>query len=146
MDKIYSRTRIKIPKIKINKVRGRGNKQRNTKTKKMTIILVILIISFCTMKFVLNAIMPIFDNLCTNRAESIATIVSNEQASLVMKNYNYDELYTIEKDTEGNIVMIRANMISINEIGSNIANKIQQEIDNRGKENIEIAIRKFYRI
>ncbi len=146
MDKIYSRPRIKIPRLKIGKWHINGNKEKNTKVKKMTIFVVILIIAFGTMKFVLNAIMPIFDNLCTNKAESIATTISNEQSSIVMKDYNYDELYTIEKDNEGNVSMIKANAISINEISSNIADKIQQEIDKRGKENIEIAMRKFYRI
>ena len=96
MYKIYSRPRIKILKIK------------NTKVKKMTTLIVILIIAFFTVKVILDAVFPIFDNLCENRAESIATIISNEQATAVMKDHSYDELYSIE--------------------------------------NIEIALRKFYRI
>ena len=42
-------------------------------------------IAFFTAIFILNAILPMFDTLCENRAEAIATIVSNEQASIVMK-------------------------------------------------------------
>lgn len=136
MYKIYSRPRIKIPRILTTK---------NAKAKKMTTLIVILIIAFVTSKFILDAIFPIFDSLCENRAKSIATVISNEQATLVMKKHNYDELYTIEKDKDGNITMIKANVVYINEIISDIANKIQQEINERGKESVKIALRKFYR-
>ncbi len=136
MDKIYSRPRIKIPKIII-----KGRKIRNTKEKKMTTLLVIFIIAFFTATVILNAILPMFDTLCENRAEAIATMVSNEQASVVMKEHTYDELYTIEKDGEGNITMIKSNVMPINQIISNIANKIQEEIDKKGKENVQIALR-----
>lgn len=140
MPKIYSRPRIRIPKIII---RSR-KKIQNEKTRKMTTMLVILIIAFLTVKLILDAVLPIFDTLCENRAKSIATIISNEQATNVMKQHTYDELFTIEKDNNGNVTMIKSNVISINEIISDVANKIQEEIDSRGRENIEIALRKLY--
>jgi len=82
--------------------------------------------------------------LCEAKAKSIATIVSNEQATNVMKEHSYDELFTLEKDNNNNITMVKSNVIAINEIISDVAVKIQEDIDNRGRENIEIAIRKFY--
>ena len=103
-----------------------------------------LIIAFSTVKIVLDAVYPIFDTLCEAKAKSIATIVSNEQATNVMKEHSYDELFTLEKDNNNNITMIKSNVIAINEIISDVAVKIQEDIDNRGRENIEIAIRKFY--
>lgn len=142
MYKIYSRPRIKIPKIVING----GNKLRQPKTKKIVKIFIVIVIAFSTAKLILDAISPIFDTLCENRAESIATIVSNEQATNVMREHSYDELFTIEKDSSNNITMIKSNVISINEIISDVAIKIQQKLDSRGRENIEIALRKFYGI
>ena len=62
-----------------------------------------------------------------------------------MKQHSYDELYTIEKDANDNITMINANVIPINEITSDIAIKIQEEINRQGSDNVEIALRKFYR-
>lgn len=137
MHKIYSRPRIRIPKIIIQS----GKRMQNTKTRKMTTIFIILIIAFSTVKLILDAVLPIFDTLCINRAKSIATIISNEQATKVMKEHTYDELFSIEKDDEGNIRMIKSNVIPINEIISDIANKIQVEIDNKGRDQVEIAIR-----
>ena len=140
MHKIYSRPRIHIPKIIIQSKK----RIQSQKAKKMTTMLVILIIAFATVKLILDAVLPIFDTLCENRAKSIATMVSNEQATNVMKQNTYDELFTIEKDKNGNITMIKSNVIPINEIISDVANKIQEEIDNRGRENVQIALRKFY--
>ncbi len=142
MHKIYSRPRIRIPKIIIQS----GKRMQSQKAKKMTTILLILIIAFSTVKLILDAVLPIFDTLCENRAKSIATIISNEQATNVMREHTYDELFSIEKDSNGNITMLKSNVIPINEIISDVANKIQEEIDNRGREDIEIAIRKFYRL
>lgn len=140
MYKIYSRPRIRMPKVILQS----RKRMQSEKGRKMTTMLVILIIAFSTVKLILDAVLPIFDTLCENRAKSIATMISNEQATNVMKQHTYDELFTIEKDKNGNISMIKSNVIPINEIISDVANKIQEEIDNRGRENIEIALRKFY--
>ena len=137
MHKIYSRPRIRIPKIIIHS----RKKMQSEKAKKMSTLFIILVIAFATMKLILDAVLPIFDTLCENRAKSIATIVSNEQATNVMKQHTYDELFSIDKDNNGNITMIRSNVIPINEIISDVANKIQEEIDHKGRDQIEIAIR-----
>ena len=116
---------------------------QSEKAKKITTFLMILIIAFSTVKLILDAVLPIFDTLCQNRAKSIATMVSNEQATNVMKQHTYDELFSIEKDKNGNITMIKSNVIPINEIISDVANKIQEQIDTKGRENIQIALGSF---
>lgn len=139
MSKIYSRPRIRIPKVIIQT----RSKMKSEKAKKLSTILAILIIAFSTVKLILDAVLPIFDTLCENRAKSIATNVSNEQATNVMRQHTYDELFSIEKDNNGNITMIKSNVLPINEIISDVANKIQKEIDNKGREDIQIALGSF---
>ena len=102
-----------------------------------------MVIAFSTVKIVLDAILPIFDTLCKDKAKSIATIISNEETTNVMKEHTYDELFTLEKDKDGNITMIKSNIIAINEIISDVAVKIQNTINQRGRENIEIALGSF---
>lgn len=102
-----------------------------------------MVIAFSTVKIVLDAILPIFDTLCKDKAKSIATIISNDQATVVMREHTYDELFTIEKDNDGNICMIKSNVFPINEIISDVAVKIQTEIDERGREDVEIALGSF---
>ena len=117
---------------------------KNLKRKqKIVKIFIIMIIAFSTVKIVLDAISPIFEALCEDKAKSIATIISNNEATNVMKDHTYDELFTIEKDNDGNITMIKSNVIQINEIISDVAVKIQNSINERGKENIKITIGSF---
>ena len=140
MDKIYSRYRIRFPKIKFN------NKINKKKNKRKILIIVVLIIAILTVKIVLDAVLPIFDTLCENKAKSIATIVSNEEASNVVKKYKYDDFFEMEKDAAGNIIMIKSNVSNINSIISEIPIKVQQNIDKKGKDNIQIALGSFFGI
>lgn len=134
MSKIYSRRRIKIPEKFLN----------NVKKRKILIkISITIIISFFIIKVSLNGILPIFDTLCEDKAKSIATIISNEQATNVMKEHSYDEIFIIEKDNSGNINMIKSNIFPINEIISDVAIKIQNEIDNKGRDDVSIALGSF---
>ena len=139
MHKIYSRPRIKLPKVSIKGVPPEILKRR----KKIIEIIFILIIAFSVVKLVLDAVLPIFNTLCENRAKSIATMISNEQATIVMTEHSYDELFTIEKDNNGNVVMIKANVVPINEIISDVANRIQEQLDQKGREDVEIALGSF---
>ena len=137
--KIYSRPRIRLPKLFFS-----NNEDKNLKRKqKIAKIFMIMVIAFSTVKIVLDAISPIFDALCEDKAKSIATIISNNEATNVMKDHTYDELFTIEKDNDGNITMIKSNIIPINEIISDVAVKIQTSINERGRENIRIALGSF---
>lgn len=142
MAKIYSRPRIKIPKV----ILQTNKRMQSEKGKKMVTIIIILIIAFGTVKVILDAVLPIFDELCEHEAKSIATLISNEEATNVMREHTYDELFSIQKDSNGNITMVKANVIPINEIISDVAIKIQDSINKKGRDNIEIALRKFYRI
>lgn len=150
MHKIYSRPRIKIPKITISRVKTNARSGNINNIKKINgnkfKIIIIVTIAIITVRIILGAIYPIFDTLCESKAKSIATIISNEEATNVMKGHSYDELFLVEKDSNNNITMIKSNVIKINEITSDIAGRIQKRIDNTERENIEIALRQFYRI
>lgn len=147
MHKIYSRPRIIIPKIRINSKSylktNKGNGETNNKKRKVIEIFFVLIIAFSTLKLVLDAVLPIFDTLCEDKAKSIATIVLNEEARNVIDEYSYDELFTIEKDNSGNIVMLRSNVVLINKIVSDLSVKIQNRINEQGRDNLEIALGSF---
>ena len=141
MYKIYSTGRLTLPKV----IRNRKDNEKKI-SKKIVTIIIILIIALSTMEYILDAVNPIFDTLCESKAKSIATTVSNEQAMAVMKDYTYEDLFTVEKDANDNITMIKSNVTNMNEITSKIAINIQRELDNKGREDIQIALRKFYRM
>ena len=139
MDKIYSRPRIKFAKIKKQK----NNLQFEKKKKIFGNIFLIGLIALITAKTIIDALTPIIDMNCSNIAKSIATKISNEQATNVMSKYKYDDLCTISKDVNGNISMISANVIPINEIISEITIRIQDELNKKENDYFKIKLGSF---
>ncbi len=136
MHKIYSRPRLRLPNIFENN----SNNKYAKKVKKIYKLIIIIVIAFSTVQFVLNAITPVFESLCRNESKSIATIILNEESTKVMSNYEYEDLFLIDKDSNGKINLIKSNMITINEITSDIAKNIQLELDKVKKASIEIPL------
>ena len=101
MDKIYSRKRLIIPKLNISIFHKKKNSnfENNPKLKKILQILIITIIAICTMSKIIEGINPIIDKQCQTKAKSIATKISNEQATIVMKRYNYDDMCNVTRDS-----------------------------------------------
>lgn len=119
------------------------NPNRLKYIRKTTKVMIILVIAITVANIIMKAVSPVFETLCRDEARSIATIITNEQATKVMAGYSYQDLFTIEKDEEGNISMIKSNVFPINEIISNIAIQIQNEINNEGRNDIPIALGTF---
>lgn len=139
MDKIYSRRRLVIPKLNISIWNQNNNRDDKTKLKIIKISTIILIASFTFMRSI-EAIRPIMDKQCQNIAKSVATQISNEQATIVMSRYNYDDLCNVSKDANGNISMISSNVITINEIISDVAIKIQEELNKKENSSFKIKL------
>ena len=142
MDKIYTRKRIKIPSVRYV---GFPNGRISFKKKVMFNVTIVLIVALMTLVMQIKAMTPIIVKLCEDAAKSKATLVSNNMATEVMKNYTYDDFVKIYKDSNGNITMLQSNVITINEITSDVAIKIQQELIKDNEDIIKLKFRQFYR-
>ena len=78
-------------------------------------------------------------------AKSIATKISNEQATKVMEGYDYDDFCMVEKDEDNNVKLITTNMITINKIISDIPILIQRELEKEENNTFALKLRKLYR-
>ena len=141
MSIIYSRPRLRLPKFVYYKNKRRIDNQKNTRRTKLILI---VFIAFATLKIVIDAVEPVFTTLCENKAISLATIISNKKATEVMKEHNYDDFFTIEKNQDGTVSLLKANVVPINQITSDIAVRIQEEINNQGRDDVGIALRNIY--
>lgn len=141
MDKIYSRRRLHLPKLAVLF----SNEKIPDHKQKMKIIKVICIITVAmiTATFMIKSVSPILDKQCVNMAKGVATKISNEQATAVMSKYKYEDLCTVTKDASGNITMISANVIPVNEIISDIAIKIQEELNKTENSKFTIKMGSF---
>lgn len=142
MSVIYSRPRLRLPKFVFYKKRG---KRDNPKNNRRASLLMIVFTAFVTLKLIIDAVEPVFNTLCENKAISLATIISNNKATEVMNEHTYDELFTIEKNEDGTVSLLKANVVPINKITSDVAVKIQEEINRQGRDDVGIALRNIYR-
>ena len=133
--KIYSRKRMNF--IKKNSYFN-GGKKENTKS---IYFLAICIIAVLTYVIIWKAIDPIFENICEDQARAIATKITNEESTRAMQGFSYNDLFTIEKDNEGNIQMINANIFTIDSITSNVAEYIQEAIN---KTIVELTMQRIF--
>lgn len=140
MDTIYSRKRIKIPKIIYKKFNFSNSPKNSKKTAKFITILVTALLTFAML---IHSINPIFEKLCEDKAKSIATSICNEESTKIINQYKYEDLVTIYKDKDDNITMIKSNITPINLIISDVAEKIQKRLDAVDGEEIGIKLGNF---
>lgn len=84
---------------------------------------------------------PVLMALCDSQARSIATetingTIRDEFGSKI----SYDDIMTVKTDKEGNVVMIQANTVELNRIGSQIALGVQKRIEQVGERGIKIPL------
>ena len=138
MDKIYSRKRFLIKPISGNNL---PKLPQNKKQKRKIIkIMIIIVAVFLINRLMLRYIEPVFESMCADEAKAVATIISNEQSTIVMNKYQYEDLFTIEKDQNGNIVIIKSNVVPMNNMISDLTGNIQKEFDKTEKTEIKIPM------
>ena len=107
-------------------------------------MIIILIIAIITLIVVIQSITPIIDEICKDAAKAKATIISNNKATEVMRNYTYDDLIKMYKDSNGNVTMLQSNIVTINEITSSVAVMIQEELTADNEITDKIKFREYY--
>lgn len=138
-EKIFTRNRIRLPCIKQNK----KSSKKIRKKERFVQVIAIIIIAFTFAYFIVKSIGPIIEKQCRNMAKSIATKVSNSETTEVMKNYTYDDLIIITKDKAGNIKMVGTNIITVNEIISDIPLHIQEQLEKTENSSFNIRLGSF---
>ncbi len=137
-EKIFSRNKVRIPQFfpKQNSPKGKAKRR-------FAQIVCIILIGFTFAYFILQSIKPIMEQQCKNMAKSIATKISNNEATEVMKKYKYEDLLIITKDEKGNIKMVGTNVITVNEIISDIPVHMQEALEKSENNNFSIRLGSF---
>ena len=132
IEKIYSRARIKLPQLFSN--------NRNYSSNIFVNIVIVIVVAVFTYSIIVKAINPIIEEQCKDNAKNIASKIANEQASIIMNNYKYEDIITIVRDSDGNIKMLQTNTKSVNQIMSDIPTKIVNKIEESERSNITIYL------
>ena len=131
MDSIYSRKRIKIPKVK-------GFYTNNKNAKKYFSIFIIILIAIITFYSLYKSITPIFEELCIEKARAIGTYIMNDASNIILDNTDYKNIVTIEKDGENRV--LKTDVVVINKIASDIALEAEKQFKELKNEKIQIPI------
>lgn len=131
MDTIYSRKRIKIPKIK-------GFYTNNKNAKKFFSILVMLLIGCFTFYNLFKSLNPIFESLCLEKARLIGTNIINEASNVALDDIDYKDILKIEKDENNNV--LKTDVVVINKIASDVALEAEKRFQNLKNETIQIPM------
>lgn len=123
---------IKIfKKIKINK----------KKITKIAIISSILFVVFVIFAYMIN---PVIMDTVELKSKALATRAMNSSiGDVVMNSIVYDDLVNIVSDEFGNISMIQANSLEINNLSKDLAQTCEVRIEEYGKSGVTIPIGTF---
>lgn len=106
----------------------RRYKRRNVKLLyKIFIFFMVLLIIFVLMD---AQVRPLVKKLAASQASSIATLVINDAINDVMEeeDVTYDDLVTIEYDSNENVTAIKTDIIKINKLKAKISTKISENL------------------
>lgn len=122
--KIYSRRRLSI----FNKRKSLGTRKAK-KCEKFFPVFVVFMIAILVCYFLWESIKPVFMKLCEDKTIIIANKITNEESSNVIEKYGYNDLFKIERNKNGDVQLISANVFMIDKITSEIAWNIQEKLE-----------------
>lgn len=116
-------------------------KLKNKKWKlKFILFSVFIVIGF---EWITMLIKPSLIALCKVRSESLANSIAGKAIQEVMAGLGYLDLITLDRDANGNILALRANVIEMNKISSEISTVIQAKYSELEDMFIKIPVGNF---
>lgn len=121
------------------------NKQKHNKKyfKKYLIMFIVIIIPlflsfiYCFDKIIAPTVLLVADS--EMRAKTL-DVINKNIAEVYVERFNYEDLIQIEKDDAGNIDMLKANTIRLNELATEVAIKSQEDIKEIGSIGVKMPI------
>ena len=112
------------------------------KMSKKWIVVLVLILLLIAYTVIDSAVRPTILSLSEARLRAIAVKSMNDavRETIGTSNLIYSDLIHIEKDTAGNISLITANAVLMNNLAANTAMAAQEKILNIGEQGISIPI------
>lgn len=110
--------------------------------KRITILLIAIFISFNIVLYMFDrTIMPTVIAVADGemRAKAVVTL-NNCVLNELNKGFDYDKIIKVEKDSSGNIVMLKADTLKLNEIACSVALDSQAELKKLGNLGIKLPI------
>lgn len=118
-------------------------KRKKKPFKRFFSIFLCFIILFSTIFYYRNLILKQIFNICQDYCYACSTDSVNNAVLLSLDNVTYSELILIEKDNDGEIVMMTTNSLKINSINRKVADKTSSILKNKLSFGVPIPICAF---
>lgn len=116
----------------------------NLKKRKLKLKIILIVIALLVIWEGVTALArPTLIALCKVKSQSLAASISSKVVQNVMNGLGYLDLITLDRDENGNILALRANVVEMNRLSSQINNQIQEEYSNLEEMYIKIPIGNF---
>lgn len=119
------------------------HKRRRVEFKKyLIILLIILIVLFISFIYTFDKIIAPTVLLVADSEMQAKTldVINKNIVEVYSEKFNYEDLIDIDKDNDGNINMLRANTIKLNDLATEVAIKSQQDIKEIGSIGVKMPI------
>lgn len=107
----------------------------------ITIILLFLIVLLVITMFI--KAQPLIVTLCNNKARSIAFIAANDVINNNLSELSYDNLVTLDKDSNGYVKALKINVMQMNKLSAKINKEIQEKLDTVEETTVNVKIGSF---
>lgn len=117
-----------------------GTKKKNRKP--LLIILILFVILFNGFFYLFDKrVLPSVLNVGEIKMKSEAIkIINQESVNVYADSFKYDDIVKIEKDTDGNITLIRSDTVKQNELAAEVVLKCDEKLNELGDLGIEVPV------
>lgn len=115
-------------------------KRKNHKYIPFILIIILIIVIFNIMiVFFDKRVMPSITEIAVIMAKSqTLDIINEESVDILSQEFKYDEMIKIQKDNEGNIILIQADTIKLNYIAAKLSTECNKELSNMNNSTIKV--------
>ncbi|NRT73634.1 sporulation protein YunB [Clostridium beijerinckii] len=107
----------------------------------IVLIIVIIVILNITVVFFDQRVMPSVTEIATIMAKSqTLDIINKKSVDILSKDFKYDEMVKIEKDSQGNIILIQADTGKLNYIAAELSTECNKELSDMKNTAIKVPL------
>lgn len=107
----------------------------------IVLIIVIIVILNITVVFFDQRVMPSVTEIATIMAKSqTLDIINKKSVDILSKDFKYDEMVKIQKDNQGNIILIQADTVKLNYIASELSTECNKELSDMKNTSIKVPL------
>jgi sporulation protein YunB len=117
-------------------------KRKSHKYISIIIVVILIIVVFNTIiVFFDKRVMPSMTEMAIMMAKSQTLDIINEKSvDILSQEFNYDKMIKIEKNSEGNIILVQADTIKLNYIASKLATECNKELSDMKNSTIKVPL------